>query len=549
MPPNNLIAIPRMPPSVESRIRQPFNAMAVIFESWVRSLQFTRDGEEFVIGGGGGGGDTGAAEVFFPYFLPGPVAYTTAPNRFLTGQHIYTGGNANVGLTIQQTTGSQTANLFQLVGPTGTVLAAFISNASQLIMPSSFGIGVNSQFAATGATALGDTARATGTGSTAIGNSSLASGTNSVALGILAQTTKASTVVIGVSALVTGTNSIAIGNTATAAFDHVTVFGSGVALATHEAVFGSTSALGVSYNIRLTGHSSTQARSLAEIRTAWISSTDASRTCRATFHVNDSGAATTGREYLRADSNGTGATVYVGFDSTFQGMVVNESGADADVRFEGDTATSLLVLDAGLDAVQIGTTTAGVIATFSNAGVVFNEDGDNRDFRVEGDNEPNLIYVQGSTDSVGIGTNSPTALLHVNGSLSCGQLEAGGISNSTGLAHDLFTPTRSAEANLDANVTMTQAQWMRVGNTITMSGRFTADPTTPATATSFEFTLPVASNFGNTFELAGVSFCGAIAGQGAAISASVANNTAVVSWVAGDVTSQTWSYQLTYTVI
>jgi hypothetical protein len=113
----------------------------------------------------------------------------------------------------------------------------------------------------------------------------------------------------------------------------------------------------------------------------------------------------------------------------------------------------------------------------------------------------------------------------------------------------VYTPTRSAEANLDANVTMSEAQYMRVGNTVTVSGRFTADPTLTTTATSFEFTLPIASNIGAVEDCAGVAFAGGIAGQGAAILGSVANNTAVVNWIAVDVTSQSWSYNFSYQVI
>ena len=61
--------------------------------------------------------------------------------------------------------------------------------------------------------------------------------------------------------------------------------------------------------------------------------------------------------------------------------------------------------------------------------------------------------------------------------------------------------------------------------------------------------MPIATNIGAIEDCAGVAFCGAIAGQGAQITGSVANNTAVVTWVAGDLTSQTWSYVLTYQVI
>jgi len=68
-------------------------------------------------------------------------------------------------------------------------------------------------------------------------------------------------------------------------------------------------------------------------------------------------------------------------------------------------------------------------------------------------------------------------------------LQADSITNDTGLAAGVWTPTRSAEANMDANVTMFEGQYMRVGNTVTCSGRFTADPTLTATATSFESNL------------------------------------------------------------
>jgi len=126
--------------------------------------------------------------------------------------------------------------------------------------------------------------------------------------------------------------------------------------------------------------------------------------------------------------------------------------------------------------------------------------------------------------------------------------EAGLVSQLTGTGKT-YTPTRSAEVNLDANVTLTEAQYARVGDTVTVSGRFTADPTLTGTATSFEMTLPIASNIGAVEDVAGVAFCGTIAGQGAEVIGSVANNTAVIQWISGDITSQSWSYIFTYQVI
>lgn len=130
-----------------------------------------------------------------------------------------------------------------------------------------------------------------------------------------------------------------------------------------------------------------------------------------------------------------------------------------------------------------------------------------------------------------------------------GSFQCDAITNDTGLAAGTYTPTRSAETNCGA-VTTTEAQYMRVGNTVTVSGRVTGvDPVLAATATSFEITLPVASNIGAVEDCAGVAFCGAISGMGAEITGSVANNTAVISWISSDITSQSWSYTFTYQVI
>lgn len=176
--------------------------------------------------------------------------------------------------------------------------------------------------------------------------------------------------------------------------------------------------------------------------------------------------------------------------------------------------------------------------------IVFNETGTDSDIRAEGDTDANLFFLDASTDRIGVGTSTPGSKLDVVGSFQCDS-----ITNDTGLASGVYTPTRSAEANMDANVTMTEAQYMRVGNTVTVSGRFTADPTLTATTTSFEITLPVASNIGAAEDAAGVAFCGAIAGMGAAVIGVVANDTAKISWVSSDVTSQLWSYTFSYQVI
>lgn len=110
----------------------------------------------------------------------------------------------------------------------------------------------------------------------------------------------------------------------------------------------------------------------------------------------------------------TGATTVTGTTTVNGATNLNEAGADADTRIEGDTATNLFLCDASIDAVQIGTTVAGVIADFRSSGIVFNENGADRDIRMEGDTVTDLLFLDASTDRVGVGESTPESRLHVN---------------------------------------------------------------------------------------------------------------------------------------
>ncbi len=73
---------------------------------------------------------------------------------------------------------------------------------------------------------------------------------------------------------------------------------------------------------------------------------------------------------LRVESDNSAKAIFLDSSAdllTFEGVdvVINETGADKDTRIEGDTATQLLVCDAGDDKVRMGTTTAGAIADFA----------------------------------------------------------------------------------------------------------------------------------------------------------------------------------------
>jgi hypothetical protein len=128
--------------------------------------------------------------------------------------------------------------------------------------------------------------------------------------------------------------------------------------------------------------------------------------------------------------------------------------------------------------------------------------------------------------------------------------------NYSGLLHALYasvasgtyTPTLSNVANLDAS-TAYVCQYLRVGETVTVSGRVDINPTAAATTTQLGITLPVASNFASSFQCAGTAFAFGVAGQGAAIIGDTANDRAEMQWVSGDVTNMGMFFQFSYRVI
>lgn len=146
-----------------------------------------------------------------------------------------------------------------------------------------------------------------------------------------------------------------------------------------------------------------------------------------------------------------------------------------------------------------------------------------------------LLTVAGST----IGTVSSSGIAVT------GALQTDSVTNDTGLAHGTFSPTDSANSNLDA-CTPSSIQYLRVGNTVTFAGTVTADATATG-ATSFEMDLPVASDLSATTRLAGAGVC-VTGDEPISINAEATNNTAQFTWTAVSTASQICNYTLTYLV-
>lgn len=122
------------------------------------------------------------------------------------------------------------------------------------------------------------------------------------------------------------------------------------------------------------------------------------------------------------------------------------------------------------------------------------------------------------------------------------------LTGSPKLASGTYTPTLFNVANLSAS-TAYQCQYMRLGDTVTVSGMVDIDPILAATSTQLGISIPVASNFAANEDCAGVAFSYAIAGQGAAIIADGANDRAQLQYIAGDITNQSMLFTFSYQII
>lgn len=118
----------------------------------------------------------------------------------------------------------------------------------------------------------------------------------------------------------------------------------------------------------------------------------------------------------------------------------------------------------------------------------------------------------------------------------------------TPVSYGTYTPTLTNVSNVSAS-TAYLCNYLRVGNTVTVSGRFDIDPTTTTTSTLLGISLPVSSIFTTANQCGGTAAATAIAGQVAAIRSDAAQARAEVIYNCVDVTNQPMYFTFTYQVL
>lgn len=124
-------------------------------------------------------------------------------------------------------------------------------------------------------------------------------------------------------------------------------------------------------------------------------------------------------------------------------------------------------------------------------------------------------------------------------------LTLGGTGASS--ATQTYTPTFTNTTNVAAS-TPRACQYMRVGNTITVSGQFDIDPTS-AGQIVMGISLPVASAFTTAFQAGGTAAPTTVADAPAAIISDATNDRATLTYVCVDTTNHTMAFTFTYQVL
>lgn len=126
-----------------------------------------------------------------------------------------------------------------------------------------------------------------------------------------------------------------------------------------------------------------------------------------------------------------------------------------------------------------------------------------------------------------------------------GESTASDARTALGFADGTYTPTATALVNTDS-VGALSGTYLRVGNTVKVGIRCVPNATSIGVTSTFELSLPVASNFTTTIDAIGVAVASESFGT---VSSSIANNTLVVTYTAGSTTNVTMGIEATYTVM
>jgi len=128
---------------------------------------------------------------------------------------------------------------------------------------------------------------------------------------------------------------------------------------------------------------------------------------------------------------------------------------------------------------------------------------------------------------------------------------AGSVTGTTNqyIASGTYTPTFSNTVNVSSS-TANKCRWTRVGNVVTVSGKFTVTPTAAAsTATNILISLPIPSNFTSSLDDCSGIGNGYNFTQLGVIDADTTNDGALFGFKALSTSSENFRFEFTYEIL
>lgn len=116
------------------------------------------------------------------------------------------------------------------------------------------------------------------------------------------------------------------------------------------------------------------------------------------------------------------------------------------------------------------------------------------------------------------------------------------------VSHGTYTPTLVNTTNVAAS-TAYLCQWMRIGNTVTVSGQVDIDPTLGATQTTLNMSLPVASDFASSIQAGGIANTAGVVGNVMSIQADATNNNVALIGLLTDAANRGYAFTFTYLIV
>lgn len=238
----------------------------------------------------------------------------------------------------------------------------------------------------------------------------------------------------------------------------------------------------------------------------------------------------------------SGTTVGTFVRVSRSGTTVGDIGS-GDSIVSGGTATSFginsrvghdLILGAGNNTAVTITPARNVTIAAPSSGVGFTGTG------VAGSDA--FVYNGGTSGSFRVNTTGVPygTSLHNN---------AGAVTGTTNqyITSGTYTPAGTVGANCDA-ITPSLAQWIRVGNVVTVSGQVDLDPTAGG-AVAARMSLPIASAFTSTIQGCGVGISFDAIAKLATVTATAATDDITIGYAASAGTASTFQYTFTYVIV